>query len=279
MHEVYSPAAPYSRVKLDYPVNLGGYEHPKNPDQPMCLHMVYVPTLPGSGLSAREQSRKGRAMILGMPFEQHEQMIREQLQGMLGGAGFNHEQDILAITVNRWSHGYSYITNTLFDDEEQCDKWIELGRQPVGNITIANSDSDWSPTPTPPSIRPGAPSTSWLPCTREVPNDPFPDPDSQRRAAGPARFHPAGCACHVGWRIRGQAGDCAACHTSGRASHWPAARASPPRSAPSMPPTSPRQDPRHWQLQPARVHQGDARRITRSGDPSTRPCPTPPTPR
>ena len=48
VHEVYSPAAPYSRVKLDYPVNLGGYEHPKSPDQPMCLHMVYVPTLPGS---------------------------------------------------------------------------------------------------------------------------------------------------------------------------------------------------------------------------------------
>lgn len=64
VHEVYAPAAPYSRVKLDYPVDLGGYEHPKNPDQPMCLHMVYVPTLPGSGLSAREQSRKGRAMLL-----------------------------------------------------------------------------------------------------------------------------------------------------------------------------------------------------------------------
>ncbi len=145
VHEVYSPAAPYSRVKLDYPVSMGGYEHPKSPDQPMCLHMVYVPTLPGSGLSAREQSRKGRAMILGMPFEQHEQMIREQLQGMLGSAGFNHEQDILAITVNRWSHGYSYVTNTLFDDEAQCEKWIELGRQPIGNITIANSDAGWSP--------------------------------------------------------------------------------------------------------------------------------------
>ena len=50
VHEVYSPAAPYSRVKLDYPVSMGGYEHPKSPDQPMCLHMVYVPTLPGSGL-------------------------------------------------------------------------------------------------------------------------------------------------------------------------------------------------------------------------------------
>ncbi|WP_293937700.1 FAD/NAD(P)-binding protein [Iodobacter sp.] len=145
VHEIYSPTAPYSRVKLDYPVNLGGYEHPKNPDQPMCLHMVYVPTLPNTGLSAREQSRMGRATLLGMPFEQHEQMIREQLQGMLGAAGFNHEQDILAITVNRWSHGYSYTTNTLFDDEEQSEKCIELARQPIGNITIANSDSDWSP--------------------------------------------------------------------------------------------------------------------------------------
>jgi hypothetical protein len=28
VHEFYSPAAPYSRVKLDYPVSIGGYQHP-----------------------------------------------------------------------------------------------------------------------------------------------------------------------------------------------------------------------------------------------------------
>ncbi|MBZ6067576.1 NAD(P)-binding protein [Aeromonas schubertii] len=145
VHEIYAPAAPYSRVKLDYPVDLGGYGHARRPDQPVCLHMVYVPTQAGSGLSAREQARIGRAQLLGMPFEQHEQMIREQLQAMLGEAGFDHEQDILAITVNRWAHGYAYAGNSLFDDEDQSERWIELARQPVGQVAIANSDAGWSP--------------------------------------------------------------------------------------------------------------------------------------
>jgi spermidine dehydrogenase len=145
VHSIYSPTAPYSVVKLDYPVNMGGYQHPRNPDQPICLHMVFAPNIPGSGLPAREQSRKGRALLLGMSFDQHEALIREQLQGMLGGAGFHHQHDILGITLNRWSHGYSYIANTLFDDEDQCEQWMEQARQPIGNITIANSDSAWSP--------------------------------------------------------------------------------------------------------------------------------------
>ncbi|WP_156293381.1 NAD(P)/FAD-dependent oxidoreductase [Serratia oryzae] len=145
VHEVYSPTAPYSRVKLDYPVSMGGYQHPRDPNQPIGLHMVYVPTLAGSGLSPREQSRKGRALLLGTPFEVHEQMIREQLQGMLGAAGFDHQRDIQAITVNRWSHGYSYFLNGMFDDEDEAKKIIETARQPIGKIVIANSDSDWSP--------------------------------------------------------------------------------------------------------------------------------------
>ncbi|MGC8337892.1 NAD(P)-binding protein [Cronobacter sakazakii] len=145
VHEIYSPAAPYSRVKLDYPVDMGGYQHPRDPNAPIGLHMVYVPTFPGSGLSAREQFRKGRAFLLGTPFEVHEKMIRDQLQGMFGAAGFDHERDIAAITVNRWSHGYSYFFSGLFDDEEGSQKIIEKARQPVGRITIANSDADWSP--------------------------------------------------------------------------------------------------------------------------------------
>ena len=145
VHDIYCPTAPYCLVKLDFPVNMGGYKHPTSPDKPVVLHMVYVPNLAGSALSAREQSRKGRAMLLGMSFAEHEKMIREQLQDMLGSAGFNHEEDVMAITVNRWSHGYSYSVNTLFDDEDEADKIIETARQPIGNITIANSDSDWSP--------------------------------------------------------------------------------------------------------------------------------------
>lgn len=145
VHDIYSPAAPFSMVKLDFPVDMGDYHHPRDPDKPICLHMVHVPTLPGSGLSNREQSRKGRAWLLGTSFNQFESMIRQQLQGMLGSAGFDHQQDILGITVNRWAHGYSYILNTLFDDEDTATETIHLARQVAGNIAIANSDSDWSP--------------------------------------------------------------------------------------------------------------------------------------
>lgn len=145
VHNIYCPTAPYCMVKLDYPVNMGGYEHPVSPDKPVVLHMVYVPNLAGSALPAREQSRKGRSMLLGMSFAEHEKIIREQLQDMLGGAGFDHAEDIIGITVNRWSHGYSYSVNTLFDDEDEAEAIITTARQPIGNITIANSDSDWSP--------------------------------------------------------------------------------------------------------------------------------------
>ena len=106
VHDVYSPAAPFSTIKLDYPVSMGGYEHPRDPAKPIGLHMIMVPTLPGSGLSARDQARKGRAFLLGTPFEVFENMVRGQLQGMLGSAGFDHQRDIAAITVNRWAHGY-----------------------------------------------------------------------------------------------------------------------------------------------------------------------------
>ncbi len=144
VHEFYSPAAPYSRVKLDYPVSIGGYQHPASPDDPMVIHMVYVPTYPGSNLSAREQFRLGRAYLLGTTFAAHEEMIRSQLQEMFGSTGFDNQRDISAITVNRWAHGYAYYANSLFDDMDKMPEIIERARQPVGRIAIANSDSDWS---------------------------------------------------------------------------------------------------------------------------------------
>ncbi len=145
VHELYCPSMPYTRIKLDYPVDLGGYRHPRKPSEPMCLHMVYVPTIAGSGLDARTQSRMGRAKLLAMPFAEMESMVRKQLQRILGPAGFDHNRDIAAITVNRWSHGYSYFFNSLFDDEAESQRIIAAARRPAGNVVIANSDSDWNP--------------------------------------------------------------------------------------------------------------------------------------
>lgn len=144
VHEIYAATQPYSRIKLDYPVSMGGYDHPRDPTQPIGLHMVYVPTSPNSGMNARDQARAGRGRLYGQTFEQLEAQLRDQLQRMLGPGGFQHETDILAITVNRWSHGYASFSNSLFDDADESEAWMNLARKPVGHVSIANSDAAWS---------------------------------------------------------------------------------------------------------------------------------------
>ena len=144
VHEIYAATQPYSRIKLDYPVSMGGYDHPRDPTQPIGLHMVYVPTSPNSGMNARDQARAGRGKLYGQTFEQLEAQLRDQLQRMLGPGGFKHETDILAITVNRWSHGYASFSNSLFDDADESEALMNLARKPVGHVSIANSDAAWS---------------------------------------------------------------------------------------------------------------------------------------
>ncbi len=144
VHEIYAATQPYSRIKLDYPVSMGGYDHPRDPTQPIGLHMVYVPTSPNSGMNARDQARAGRGKLYGQTFEQLEAQLRDQLQRMLGQGGFKHETDILAITVNRWSHGYASFSNSLFDNADESEALMNLARKPVGHVSIANSDAAWS---------------------------------------------------------------------------------------------------------------------------------------
>ncbi len=144
VHEIYAATQPYSRIKLDYPVSMGDYDHPRDPTQPIGLHMVYVPTSPNSGMNARDQARAGRGKLYGQTFEQLEAQLRDQLQRMLGPGGFKHETDILAITVNRWSHGYASFSNSLFDDADESEALMNLARKPVGHVSIANSDAAWS---------------------------------------------------------------------------------------------------------------------------------------
>src|SRR4051794_1864887 len=144
VHEIYSPMAFHARTKLDYPVSLGGYRHPRSPDEPIGLHMVHVPVAPHQGLTAREQFRAGRTRLLAMSFADFEERIRDQLDRMLGAGGFRSGRDIAAITVNRWSHGYAYYADTLYDpDYEEGTEPFVLARRPFGNISIANSDAAW----------------------------------------------------------------------------------------------------------------------------------------
>jgi spermidine dehydrogenase len=86
--------------------------------------------------------RAGRAKLYATSFEAFERAIRDQLARALGEGGFDPAQDIEAITVNRWPHGYSYEYMSLFDPEwPKGQAPHEIGRQPFGKIHIANSDA------------------------------------------------------------------------------------------------------------------------------------------
>ena len=145
VQEIYSPAMPFALVKLDYPVDLGGYLAPRDPAGPICLHMVQVPHVDDLGGDQRAQSRAARGLVYSTTFEQYEAAIRDQLQRMLGAGGFEQQRDILAITVNRWPHGYSYYSNPLFDGEDGGESVMRRARQPLGQVSIANSDAGWDP--------------------------------------------------------------------------------------------------------------------------------------
>ena len=144
VHEIYAPTMPYSRVKLDCPVDIGDYRHPRGPAQPIGLHMVYVPVSPNQGLDARAQVRAGRAKLYAMSFEQFEAMTGDQLQRTPEPGGFDHQRDLMETAVNRWPHGYAGFWNALYDEDlDAAEAIIVQARQPLGHVNIANSDAAW----------------------------------------------------------------------------------------------------------------------------------------
>ena len=138
---ISAPGMYWSGTRLNWPVDVGTYSSVRLPDDPMLLFMACAPVSPG--LPEREQHRAGRAELLQTSFAEFEMKIRDQLQRMLGPAGFSAKNDIFAITVNRWPHGYAYEFNPLFDDfsippEKRANV---IGRARFGRIAIANSDA------------------------------------------------------------------------------------------------------------------------------------------
>jgi spermidine dehydrogenase len=106
----------------------------------MVLFLFKSPCLPGQ--DARTQHRAGRAELLATPFEEMERRLRDQLARTLQGGGFDPARDIEAISVNRWSHGYAYSYNSLFDpDWPEGEAPHEIGRRRFGRIAIANADA------------------------------------------------------------------------------------------------------------------------------------------
>jgi spermidine dehydrogenase len=142
--QIYAPGGFLVRSGLDFPVSMGGYAFSASPDEPVLLDCWHAGIDRDISLSVFERLRRGRYAMLARPFEAYEAEARAQLTAAWGGHGFDPDRDIAAITVNRWPHGYAWEYTDLWDEPG----WSRgagphvIGRQQLGRISIANSDSE-----------------------------------------------------------------------------------------------------------------------------------------
>ena len=139
----HSPSGLLTFAGMDFPVSMGGYAFAAEPSEPCVLHCWQTPACGQPG-DPFEQFRAGRMAMYEMPFAEYEAGILDQLDAAWGPHGLDVERDIAAITVNRWPHGYTHEYLSPWDDPA----WGRgagphvIGRQQVGQIAIANADSE-----------------------------------------------------------------------------------------------------------------------------------------
>jgi spermidine dehydrogenase len=137
---INAPGMFHTECRLDPGTTVGGYHGVTTSEGAILVHLIRNPNKPG--LPRKEQNRAGQQELLSTSFEQFELEIRRQFGRMLGPAGFDPAEDIVAITVNRWPYGYAYTYDTLADpDVPQEQRPHVIGRQRFGRVTIANADA------------------------------------------------------------------------------------------------------------------------------------------
>jgi spermidine dehydrogenase len=124
------------------PLRIGRYQPDYHPDKPTVLSMykyLYHP-----GLDPTEQMKLGRLQIEEKLFFEFEREIREALNNLFGPWGFNATDDILAITVNRWGHGYNFFKAPGPYAKRQNPPY-KKGREKLGRISFAGADAGGTP--------------------------------------------------------------------------------------------------------------------------------------
>lgn len=149
------PRSFYEAISLQTPRSFGDLKASMDPSDPVLVsfggasgilaHETMVRELLGGkdpviGSSKNDQFRAVRAGLLRTPFEHFERALRSQIAGALAGSDFDPARDIIAITVNRWGHGFATGRDELFDDES-LPAPSAIARKKFGHIAIANCDA------------------------------------------------------------------------------------------------------------------------------------------
>jgi len=162
---VTSPWTFYGSMGLARPRYFGTVKPAQSPDEPIIVSFgtggisgiltntnmvrgLCGEATPQPGTSGDEQFKAVRRGLLATPFETFERAVRTLSTQVLAGTSFDPAKDILAVTVNRWSHGFATGLNDLFDKDYQAGMLppTVVARQKFGRITIANSDAGGTST-------------------------------------------------------------------------------------------------------------------------------------
>jgi spermidine dehydrogenase len=144
MSGFYAPGGFLCYGGMDFPVSMGDYAFTANPEDPAVLQFWHAPAAGPIGGEPKARFRDGRRSLYERTFESFEQAVFAELDRAWGRHGLDPGRDVAALTVNRWPHGYAYEYMDLWDDAA----WGRgagphvIGRQQVGRIAIANSDSE-----------------------------------------------------------------------------------------------------------------------------------------
>ena len=135
--EMYTPGRYQTWMHVLDPLHVGAYQPEHRPDKPTVLSMFKYLRKPG--LSIEEQLKLNRYELETKSFEELEREIRTELEHVLGPWGFNPAEDIKAITVNRWGHGYIVFPHPDVDSPHRL-----RGQKRIGRISFAGADASGS---------------------------------------------------------------------------------------------------------------------------------------
>jgi spermidine dehydrogenase len=139
----YLPGHMLQNLNLVSGIKVGEYRPEWRPADPCVMQFYAAFRAPQpEGMSIIQQHQAARSQLLSLSFEDFERAVRSVLNGVLGAGGFDAAGDILAITVNRWPHGYARDHLDLEDPAWNAEPPPNvIGRRRFGNIAIANSDA------------------------------------------------------------------------------------------------------------------------------------------
>ena len=132
------------------PMHVGKYKPELDPNKPIALTFYVSFEKANQGYTAEQQSRLGQYEMLAKPYIEYEREIRQQMVKMFANSGFDAQNDIAGIILNRWGHAYVTPTPGFFYNTEGGPGYANIIKSiPFGRVSFGHSElrgyQHWGP--------------------------------------------------------------------------------------------------------------------------------------